>query len=111
MQHDTSPHRVMVGGSVVKAQCASLVLSYSRYLFMQYYPCFTRFEAKTFLKSAFEFMQGNARRCVVDNTSVILAAGSGADAVIAPEMAVFSRMFGFDFIAHRIGHANQKSLR
>lgn len=109
MQHDTSPHKIKVGDTMVTAQCASLVLAYSRYLFMQYYPCFTRFEAKTFLKAAFEFMQGNCRRCVVDNTSVILAAGSGADAVIAPEMATFSRMFGFEFIAHRIGHADRKA--
>jgi transposase len=109
MQHDTSPHSVTLGDTGVKAQCASLVLAHSRYLFMQYYPCFTRFEAKTFLSAAFAFMQGNARRCVVDNTSVILAAGSGADAVIAPEMAAFSRMFGFEFIAHRIGHADRKA--
>ena len=110
MQHDTSPHKVKLGDGVVTAQCASLVLAYSRYLFMQYYPCFTRFEAKSFLKSAFEFMKGSCQRCVVDNTSVILAAGSGADAVIAPEMAAFSRMFGFEFIAHRIGHADRKAF-
>lgn len=109
MQHDTSPHKVKLGDTIVTAQCASLVLAYSRYLFMQYYPSFTRFEAKTFLKSAFEFMQGNCQRCVIDNTSVILAAGSGADAVIAPEMATFSRMFGFEFIAHRIDHADRKA--
>jgi hypothetical protein len=109
MQHDTSPHKVKLGDVVVTAQCASLVLAYSRYLFMQYYPCFTRFEAKTFLKSAFEFMQGSAQRCIVDNSSVILAAGSGPDAVIAPEMATFSRMFGFEFMAHRIGHADRKA--
>ena len=76
---------------------------------MQYYPCFTRFEAKTFLKSAFEFMQGNCQRCVIDNTSVILAAGSGADAVISPEMTTFSRMFGFEFMAHRIMHSDRKA--
>jgi transposase len=109
MQHDTSPHKIQLGDTVVTAQCASLVLAHSRYLFMQYYPCFTRFEAKTFLKSAFEFMAGSARQCVVDNTSVILAAGSGNDAVIAPEMAAFSRLFGFTFIAHRIGHADRKA--
>jgi hypothetical protein len=109
MQHDTSPHKVKLGDTLVTAQCSSLVFAYSRYLFMQYYPCFTRFEAKTFLKTAFEFMQGICQRCIVDNTSVILAAGSGADAVIAPEMATFSRMFGFEFIAHRIGHADRKA--
>lgn len=110
MQHDTSPHKVKLGDNVVIAQCASLVFAYSRYLFMQYYPRFTRFEAKAFLKTAFEFMQGNCQRCVVDNTSVILASGSGSDAVIASEMATFSRLFGFEFIAHRIGHAQPKHI-
>ena len=109
MQHDTSPHKIKLGDTLVTAQCASLVFAYSRYLFMQYYPCFTRFEAKTFLKSAFEFMQGTCQRCVIDNTSVILCAGSGADAVIAPEMATFSRMFGFKFMAHRINNPDRKS--
>lgn len=44
-QHDTSPHQVILGGKKVKAQCAALVLAYSRKLFVQYYPNFTRFEA------------------------------------------------------------------
>jgi hypothetical protein len=46
MQHDTSPHRVSVGGRLVTAQCAALVLAYSRRLFVLYYPRYTRFEAK-----------------------------------------------------------------
>jgi len=46
MQHDTSPHKIKLGDKIVIGQCASLVFAYSRYLFMQYYPCFTRFEAK-----------------------------------------------------------------
>lgn len=110
MQHDTSPHKIKLGDNRVTAQCATLVLAYSRYLFMQYYPSFTRFEAKTFLKSAFEFIQGNCQRCVIDNTGVIVASGSGADAVMAPEMVTFSRMFGFEFVAHRIGHADRKAF-
>ena len=36
MQHDTSPHQVFMGGKKVKAQCAGLVLAYSRKLFIQY---------------------------------------------------------------------------
>lgn len=46
MQHDTSPHHVILGGKSIIAQCAALVLAYSRRLFIQYYPRFTRFEAK-----------------------------------------------------------------
>ena len=110
MQHDTSPHKIKLGDKTVTAQCASLSLAHSRYLFMQYYPCFTRFEAKGFLKAAFEFMGGTCKRCVVDNTSVILASGSGANATIAPEMVIFSRMFAFEFMAHRIGHADRKAF-
>ncbi|MFH0844238.1 MAG: hypothetical protein V1930_02085, partial [Pseudomonadota bacterium] len=37
MQHDTSPHNVILDGKKVKAQCAALVLAYSRRLFLQYY--------------------------------------------------------------------------
>lgn len=108
MQHDTSPHWVILDGKRTKAQCASLVLAYSRKIFIQYYPCFTRFEAKSFLKTALAFMQGVCHRCVIDNTSVILAGGSGANAIISPEMVTFCRMFGFEFMAHRINHADRK---
>lgn len=108
MQHDTSPHWVLLGDKKVKLQCASLVLGYSRKLFMQYYPCFTRFEAKTFLKEAIEFMGGSCRRCVIDNTSVILYAGSGFNAVVSPEMLTFARMYGFEYMAHRINDPDRK---
>ncbi len=108
MQHDTSPHRVTIAGRTLTAQCASLVLAYSRRLFVQYYPRFTRFEAKHFLLEAVRFMDGACPACIIDNTSVILAAGSGTDAIIAPEMAAFARTLGFEFRAHRIRHADRK---
>jgi hypothetical protein len=113
MQHDTSPHRVVfaragAASKVVTAQCAGLVLAYSRRLFIQYYPRFTRFEAKTFLLEAARFMDGVCPTCVIDNTSVLLAAGAGADAIIAPEMLAFARTLGFRFRAHRVGHPDRK---
>jgi transposase len=113
MQHDTSPHRVVfakagTGGKVVTAQCAGLVLAYSRRLFIQYYPRFTRFEAKTFLLEAARFMNGVCPVCVIDNTSVLLATGAGGDAIIAPEMLAFARTLGFRFRAHRVGHPDRK---
>ena len=49
MQHDTSPHRLHVGGVAVTAQCAGLLLGFSRDAFILYYPRFTRFEAQVFL--------------------------------------------------------------
>lgn len=108
MQHDTSPHRVELAGKTVTAQCAGLTLAYSRRLFMQYYPRFGRFECKHFLLQAAQFMDGVCRRCVIDNTSVVLAGGAGADALIAPEMAAFARGLGFEFMAHRVGDPDRK---
>ncbi len=108
MQHDTSPHRMMMAGKPITAQCAGLVLAFSRRLFIQYYPRFTRFEAKHFLLEAACFMDGCCPLCVIDNTSVMVAAGAGADAVIAPEMQAFARTLGFGFRAHRVGHPDRK---
>jgi transposase len=109
MQHDTSPHQVIIGEKKVKAQCAGLVLAYSRKLFIQYYPAFTRFEARVFLDTAFRYMEGTCPRCVIDNTSVIVAHGSGPDADIAPEMERFGQIFGVAFVPHAIGHADRKA--
>ena len=95
MQHDTSPHKMEVAGKSITAQCAGLTLAYSRRLFIWYYPRFTRFEAKDFLLRAARFMDGTCPRCVIDNTSVMLAGGAGADAVFAPEMVAFARTLGF----------------
>ncbi len=108
MQHDTSPHWLELGGKRVKAQCASLIFGFSCMLFVQYYPRFSRFEAKSFLSDALVFMQSSCNRCIIDNTSVILAGGAGAYAVVAPEMVFFSRVFGFQFIAHAVNHADRK---
>ncbi|RZB36917.1 MAG: hypothetical protein SRB2_01717 [Desulfobacteraceae bacterium Eth-SRB2] len=109
LQHDTSPHRIILGGKKITAQCAGLVLAYSRKLFIQYYPSFTRFEAKVFLTEALKYMDGSCPRCIIDNTSVMVAHGSGPDAQIAPEMEAFGKIFGMSFIPHSIGHADRKA--
>lgn len=110
MQHDTSPHRLTMDGKQVTAQCASVAMAYSKKLFFQYYPSFTRFEAKVFLTKGIKYMGGGCRRCVIDNTSVIVAHGSGPNAIIAPEMAAFGRIFDMTFLPHAIGHADRKAL-
>jgi hypothetical protein len=109
MQHDTSPHGVLLGEKKVKAQCAGLVLGYSRKLFIQYYPAFTRFEARVFLDQAFQFMDGTAPTCIIDNTSVLVAHGSGPQAEIAPEMERFGQIFRVTFIPHAVGDADRKA--
>jgi transposase len=109
MQHDTSPHRVTIGGKEQLVQCASLVLCFSRMRFVQMYPVFNRFTCKVFLTDAFEYLSGAAARCMIDNTHVILAGGSGNTAIIAPEMLAFSERFDFHFTAHAVGDANRSA--
>jgi transposase len=109
MQHDTSPHSILLSGKRVTAQCASLVLCYSRRIFIQYYPHFTRFEARHFLSEAFRFMEGTCPRCVIDNSSVIVARGAGAHAQMAPEMEGFGLLFSVTFQAHEVGHCDRKA--
>src|SRR5262249_32204822 len=74
----------------------------------QYYPRFTRFEAKHFLLEAVRFNDGSCPVCIIDNTSVIVVAGSGAEAVIAPEMVAFALSLGFEFRAHRVNQPTPK---
>ena len=108
MQHDTSPYTLELGAAKIKLQCASLVLGYSRMLFMQFYPQFQRFHMKVFLTEAFQYFGGTCRRCVIDNTSIALACGSGANAQMAPEVEAFEERFGFRFLAHKIMHSDRK---
>jgi len=109
MQHDTSPHRVEIGGRLRRVQCASLVLCFARMVFAQGYPTFNRFWCKVFLTAALQYFRGAAAKAMIDNTSVIVAYGTGANMVPAPEMAAFAERFGFEFEAHEVGDANRSA--
>lgn len=109
MQHDTSPHEVKVGEAVRRLQCASVVLCYSRMIFARAYPVWNRFHARMFLSEAMEHFGGAAARCMIDNSSVIIAHGTGKNAVPAPEMEALAQRFGFHFVAHEPGDANRSA--
>jgi transposase len=109
MQHDTSPHDVKVGETVRRLQCASLVLCYSRMIFARAYPVWNRFHARMFLSEAIVHLGGAAARCIIDNSSVIIAHGTGKNAVAAPEMAALAARFDFRFVAHELGDANRSA--
>jgi transposase len=109
MQHDTSPHRVEVGGHLLALQCASLVMCFSRRRFVQCYRRWTRFHAKVFLTRALCFFEGAAEACMLDNSTVIMTGGTGPDAQPVPEMKAFADRFGFTFLAHNVGDANRSA--
>jgi transposase len=109
MQHDTSPHRVTINGQTRAVQTASLVLCYSRLMYVQIYPAFTRFWCKVFLTDALQYVGGACATCMIDNTHVVVLRGTGAEMVPVPEMAAFAERFGFTFRAHEKGDANRSA--
>ena len=109
MQHDTSPHEVIVGGRKYKAQTASAVLCYSRLLYFEIWPQFQRFDCKAFLTEALRYMGGSPQRTMIDNTHVVVLRGSGKQMEPVPEMAAFAERMGFRFVAHEIGDANRSA--
>jgi len=109
IQHDTSPHEAEIAGKKRTVQTASAVLCYSRMLFFQCYPRFQRFDCKVFLTEALRYLQGSARRVMIDNTHVVVLRGTGAAMIPVPEMEAFAERFGFRFAAHERGDANRSA--
>ena len=109
MQHDTSPHRVTIGGVERLLQMASVVLPHSRMIFAEGYPALTRFYCKSFLTEAIRFLGGATARCMVDNSHVVVAYGTGPDAAMAPEMVAFGDRFGMKFQTRIPGDPNRSA--
>ncbi|HKM54888.1 MAG TPA: hypothetical protein VJY33_15880 [Isosphaeraceae bacterium] len=109
LQHDTSPHEVEIGGKKRLVQAASAVLCYSRMIFFQCYPRFSRFECKSFLTEALLYFGGSPKRAMIDNTHVVVLKGTGPDMIPVPEMEAFGERYGFVFNAHEVGNANRSA--
>jgi hypothetical protein len=109
MQHDTSPYTVMLSGTATKLIASMIYLRYSKRRYLRFYRSFTRFQMKCFLHEALSFWGYAARICVIDNTNLARLRGSGANAVMVPEMADFARERGFRFLCHEKGHSDRKA--
>ena len=109
MQHDTSPYRVQLGTTTTVLIASLIYLRYSKRRFLRFYRRFNRFQMKCFFHEALRFWGYAAKICIIDNTSLARLRGTGADAVLVPEMADFAREHGFQFVCHEKGHANRKA--
>lgn len=109
MQHDTSPYQVELGTTTTLLIASMLYLRYSKRRYLRFYRRFHRFLMKCFLHEALRFWGYAAKICIIDNTSLARLRGTGANAVIVPEMADFGREHGFRFVCHEKGHANRKA--
>jgi transposase len=109
MQHDTSLYQVELAGRRVKLIASLIYLRYSKRRYLKFYRAFDRFKMKCFLHEALMFWGCAARQCIIDNTNLARLRGSGATALIAPEMEAFAKEHGFGFRCHEIGHCNRKA--
>lgn len=109
MQHDTSPHAVTIDNARTPLQCATMVSCYSHAIFAQLYPRWSRFECRVFLSESAKYFEGVCGRCMIDNSSVIIARGSGKDAVPAPSLQALADRFGFQFEAHELGDKDRSA--
>jgi len=109
MQHDTSPYQVELGTTTTGLIASMIYLRYSKRRYLRFYRRFNRFRMKCFLHEALRFWGYAAKICIIDNTNLARLRGSGANAVMVPEMADFAREHGFQFVCHEKGHANRKA--
>ena len=109
MQHDTTVYRVKLADKKVKLIASILYLRYSKRRYLKFYRVFNRFKMKCFLHEALMHWGYAARHCIIDNTNLARLRGTGANAVIVPEMESFAKQYGFRFQCHEIGHANRKA--
>jgi len=108
-QNDTSPVSILVGPRTRIYQATVLKHAWSAARYLQFYRKFRRFHCKHFLAESFTFLKGVCGRCVIDNTSVVIVRGTGANAVVAPEIQAFEKRFGFQFLAREKGHSDRKA--
>jgi hypothetical protein len=64
---------------------------------------------KCFFHEGLMFWGYAARQCIIDNTNLARLRGTGAHALIVPEMEAFTKQYGFVFRCHEIKHSNRKA--
>jgi transposase len=109
MQHDTTLYTLKLGQQPRKVVATVLYLRYSKRRYLKFYRCFTRFQMKCFVHEALTWWGYAPRQCIIDNTNLARLRGTGAQAVIVPEMEAFARQYGFQFRCHEKGHSDRKA--
>jgi len=109
MQHDTTVYTIPLDGQPARLIASLLYLRYSKRRYLKFYRAFNRFKMKCCLHEALSFWGHAAGECIIDNTNLARLRGTGANALIVPEMEGFGKQYGFRFRCHELGHANRKA--
>ena len=109
MQHDTSVYQVELAGRRTRLIASLIYLRYSKRRYLKFYRAFDRFKMKCFFHQALAFWGYAARQCIIDNTNLARLRGTGANALICPEMEVFAKQYGFEYHCHELKHSDRKA--
>jgi len=111
MQHDTTLYCLKIADKRTRLIASILYFRYSKVRYLKFYRCFNRFKMQCFFHEALTHFGYCARRCIIDNTNLarLVGSGTGANAIIHPEMEEFSGRYGFQFICHQVNHPNRKA--
>ena len=103
MQHDTSPHRIPVGGRHDRRHHRHALLSLSRSsIYIHFYRSFNRFRMKCFFHEALTYLRIRGPRLHHRQHAPGGALRDRKARRDDPEMAAFARRYGFRFIAHEL---------
>ena len=109
MQHDTSLYQVELAGRRTRLIASLIYLRYSKRRHLRFYRAFDRFRMKCFFHEALTFWNYAAQQCIIDNTNLARLCGTGAKAIIHPEMEAFARQYGFAYRCHELKHSDRKA--
>ena len=109
MQHDTSPYQIELAGRRVRLIASLIYLRYCKRRYLRFYRAFDRFKMKCFFHEALMFWGYSAPLCIIDNTNLARLRGTGARAVMVPEMEAFAKQYGFQYRCHELKHSNRKA--
>lgn len=109
MQSDTSDYVIKLGGKEYRVIASGLYYRYAKNRYLKFYLSFDRFAMKSFFHESLTFWEYAAENCIIDNTHLAVLHGTGANAVMVPEMNVFAKRYGFKWKAHEVNHSNRKA--
>ena len=104
MQIDWSPYRLRIGGVERVAHCFSMVLCWSRRLFIRF---FRDERLPTLLwahAQGFAYHQGLTERAVYDNMTQVTLGRLRGKPIWHEHFLAFAKHYGFKPYAHRVGH-------
>jgi transposase len=103
-QADWSPYRVPIAGRETIVHCFSMVLCYSRYLYIGFYRN-ERLETLLFAHTeAFARAGGLPARVLYDNQAAVTLGRIGKKPIWNPTFLQFVKYYGFRPKTHRVGH-------